>query len=286
MMMVPIIAIAWLVMQIKKTESSRDISIVKPTSLSVPRAAPAASDTSRDEELLGETEPSGEQRQPALFREAPVAPDALFAVLATGKPTVDARVHQLQRMRGISLSQAERERALAFLSGKDAPTGIGQGSLQWLADELLTVLRQQNPPWPGLAAALGETAYQPGIHPVVRDYIMQHLGHLWEQAGPRPEIREALWKALDTTDETTPGTALIALSKGFTRDAELEDLAATRERAMALVTAPSSTLAVRVTALTIAAESGSDEVKELAKSLVKNPQTPFMLKNVAERALR
>jgi hypothetical protein len=28
-------------------------------------------------------------------------------------------------------------------------------------------------------------AFQPATDPVVRDYLMQHLGHLWEQYGAR-----------------------------------------------------------------------------------------------------
>ena len=52
--------------------------------------------------------------------------------------------------------------------------------MHWLADELLTALRLQEPPWDGLAAALGGAAFQSDTDPVVRDYIMQHIGHEWD----------------------------------------------------------------------------------------------------------
>jgi hypothetical protein len=87
--------------------------------------------------------------------------------------------------------------------------------MHWLADELLTVMRLQEPPSDDLAGELAKVAFQSGTDPVVRDYIMQHLGHLWEQDGSRKEIDDVLWRAVGTSDETTPGIALIALSRGY-----------------------------------------------------------------------
>ena len=229
---------------------------------------------------------SGSHRQPLQFRSKPVEPVAVLAVLASGKQTVDERVRQLQVMRGISFSGDERKAALAFLAGTDWPEGMGKGSAHWLADELLTALRLQNPPWDGLAVALGEVAFQPGTDPVVRDYIMQHLGHLWEQYGAREEIDQSLWRAVGTSDETTPGTALIALSRGYERDQREKNLADVWQRALALAADPNTTLAVRVTALSIAGDGGGREVKELAESLAKNSETPVILKKVAERVGR
>lgn len=233
-----------------------------------------------------ESEVSGTQRQPLQFRGKPVEPAAVLAVLATGKQTVDERVRQLQGMRGISLSKEERESALSFLSGKERPEGMGKGSMQWLADELLTVLRMQEPTWDGLAEELAKTAFQPDTDPVVRDYIMQHLGHLWEQSGPRKEIDDVLWRAVGSSDETTPGTALIALSRGYERDQQEKSLEKVRQQALELVRNPDTGLAVRVTALSIAGDGGGREVKELAADLVRNDATPVILKKVAERIER
>jgi hypothetical protein len=207
-------------------------------------------------------------------------------VLATGNQTVEERVRQLQGMRGISLSKEERESALSFLAGGEVTEGMGKGSLQWLADELLTVMRLQEPPWDGLAAELGKVAFQPGTDPVVRDYIMQHLGHLWEQSGPRDEIEEALWQAVESSDETTPGTALIALGRGYKRDGQEEGLAKVRQQALTLAQDPNTALAVRVTALSIAGDGGGTELKRLAGELAGNPETPVILRKVAERVVK
>jgi hypothetical protein len=189
-------------------------------------------------------------------------------------------------MRGGLLSKEERESALSFLAGKELPEGMGKASVQWLADELLTVMRLQEPPWDGLAEDLGKVAFQPGTDPVVRDYIMQHLGHLWEQSGPREEIEETLWQAVESPDETTPGTALLALSRGYERDGKQESLAKVRQQALTLAEDPNTTLAVRVTALSIAGDGGGSEVKRLAGELAANPESPVILRKVAERVVR
>ena len=229
---------------------------------------------------------SGSQRQPLQFRAKPVDPFAVISILASGKQTVEDRVRQVQGMRGISFSKEERESALAFLAGQQVPAGMGKGSMQWLADELLTALRLQNPPWDGLAAELAKVAFQPDTDPVVRDYIMQHLGHLWEQAGAREEIDQALWKAVATTDETTPGTALIALSRGYARDQQEKSLEKVRQQAFKLARNPDTGLAVRVTALSVAGDGGGAEVKELAQRLNQSSETPLILKKVAARVER
>jgi hypothetical protein len=215
-----------------------------------------------------------------------VEPEALFAILAPGGPPVVERVEQLRRMRGISLANNEMESALSFLAGRQVPEGISKSSLQWLADELLTVMRLQDPPWDGLADELGKAAFQTDTDPVVRDYIMQHLGHLWEQDGAREEIEKTLWQAVATSDETTPGTALIALSRGYERDGETENLAKVRQQALALVQNPTTPLPVRVTALSIAGDGGDEEVMQLAEELLGNPATPTILKRVAERVVK
>jgi hypothetical protein len=146
--------------------------------------------------------------------------------------------------------------------------------MHWLADELMTVLRLQEPPQEGLAAELGNVAFQPGTDPVVRDYLMQHLGHLWEQFGAR---------AVVSSDETTPGTALIALSRGYQRDQQRESLTTVQQRAFMLAANSNSPLAVRVTALSIAGESGGADVQALTNRLLEDPTTPLILRKVAER---
>lgn len=211
---------------------------------------------------------------------------AAIGALIEGDMDVETRVSRLQSASGTSFSSKEREAAIAFLAGKGLPEGIGRGSINWLSDELLTILRKQDPPWKGLAAALGDVAFQPEMDPVVRDYIMQHLGHIWEQTGAQAEIEKALWRGIDTKDETTPGTALLALSRGYARDRQDKPLMEVHLRALNLAADLSRPLAVRVTALSIAGDGGGSGGKELAENLIKDPSTPVILRKVAERVIK
>jgi hypothetical protein len=199
---------------------------------------------------------------------------------------IDSWVQEVRGIRGASLTPAERGNVMAFLSGAQVPEGMSKGSMQWLADEVLTALRLQESPWKGLAAGLAEAAFQPTTDPVVRDYIMQHLGHWWEQNGPQPEIEAALWRGVGTADSTTSGTALIALNNGFQREQRRGDFDRVRAKALELAENPNASLAVRSTALSIAAEGGGAEAKKLATRLAGEDTTPVILRKVAEHALR
>jgi hypothetical protein len=213
------------------------------------------------------------------------ASPALGGFLDEGPLDVDSRVRAMQGMRGVSFSEADRKAALQFLAGKNIPAGMGKGSSHWLADEVLTSLRLQEPPWPDMAKALGEVAFRAETDPVIRDYIMQHLGLIWEKTGPQPEIEKSLWQAVTTSDETTPGTALLALSRGYARDQKEEPQKKVRQQALSLASDANTQLAVRVTALSIAGEGGGVEVKALATSLTQDPKTPVILRKVAERVV-
>ena len=235
---------------------------------------------------VGEAKVGSAHRQPLQYRAEAGRTTAAFTILASGNQTVNERVRQVQTMRGIVLSKEERDSIMAFFTGKQVPAGMGKGSMQWLADELMTVLRLQQPPQENLAAELGKIAFQPGTDPVVRDYLMQHLGHLWEQFGAREEIEKSLWLAVASSDETTPGSALIALSRGYQRDQQEKSLDKVRQQALVLAQNPTTGLAVRVTALSIAGEGQDAAVKELATRLVQDPTTPVILRKVAEHAVQ
>jgi hypothetical protein len=229
---------------------------------------------------------SGTHTQPLLFRAKPVEQQAVLIALLVGKQTLEERVQRLHGIRGFLFSKEERVSALAFLAGKNVLEGMSKSSMHYLADELLTALRLQNPAWVELPEELEKIASMPETDPIKRDYIIQHLGHLWEQYGPQAEIEKSLWQAMATSDETTPGTALIALSRGYARDQKEEPQRKVLQRALTLALDPSTKLAVRVTALSIAGEGGSAEVKALATSLTEDPNTPVILRKVAERVLR
>ncbi len=124
-------------------------------------------------------------RQPLPFRAKAVEPAAVLGVLASGKQTVNERVGQLRGMRGIMLSAEERAAAVEFLAGRNVPEGMGKGSMHWLADELMTVLRLQEPPQEGLAAELGNTGDGSGGAGLSDAASRPSVGAIWGAGGDR-----------------------------------------------------------------------------------------------------
>jgi len=198
------------------------------------------------------------------------------------KDNVGAWIKELSDNRGVLLTDTERDGVLDFLAGKIAPQGMRGEAVPWLADELLTVLRMQEPSWDRLAEKLEWAAFQPNTDPVVRDYIMQHLGHCWEQNGVKSGIEATLWRGVGTSDSTTPATALIALARGYEREGRSDQLKRVQTKAFELAQDVNKSIGVRATALSLAGGSESLEVKKYAGALLAQSNTPEILRKVAK----
>lgn len=205
---------------------------------------------------------------------------------ATPPADVAERIQLIRQQRGGELAPAERELGLEFLAGKVVVEDVAGGAFHWLADEILSSLRLQEPPQRGLAKALSGIAASPETDPVIRDYIVQHLGHLWEQHGFDQGIADALWAGVDSADETTPGSALIALRGGYDREGKADQLKQVRSRALQMAGSPTTPLAARATALSIAGEEGSQNAKALASRLLAGEDTPVILRRIAEAIIQ
>jgi hypothetical protein len=100
-------------------------------------------------------DPSGgddeEDADPEVVMDSPAQPPPLESLLSGGRRDDSARIREVQALRGSGFSEADRKAALEFLAGSKLPVRTGKGAIQWLADELLTALRLQEPPWPEMA---------------------------------------------------------------------------------------------------------------------------------------
>lgn len=235
---------------------------------------------------------SGGGSAPKLLRgSGPVeaVPSGLAGLLArpvTDEPgVVNECVRALKALRGTRFSEEDLNAAFALLGDRAAAEKMGKESYLWLVDELLTALRLQEPARQDLAGRLSGMAEDPGCDPMVRDYVMQHLGHLWEMSGPGSTLAKALWAGTDAPDATSPGAALLALQKGYLRDGNQEMLGQVYAKARQMAGNPGIPLATRVNALAIAGESGSAEARRLASDLLRADTTPLILRKVAENIL-
>lgn len=112
-------------------------------------------------------------------------------------------------------------------------------------------------PYPLLLIGLFNDA---GQHPVLRDYVLQHLVHWHEEnfetkvlEEVREEVRKTLWSALSETTPTLAGTALLGLQYLSREEPKIET---SQVGAAALQLASNATAAVasRATALQICAQ--------------------------------
>ena len=106
-----------------------------------------------------------------------------------------------------ALSSEERAAALEFLGNPNAPEFLSESEWRWLVDELITTLRVDGADNSELSNQLATIATDTNFDLVVRDYALQHLGHIREEWGDPDVIDATLRSALAETENTLAGTA-------------------------------------------------------------------------------
>ena len=112
---------------------------------------------------------------------------------------------------GADLEENEVETILAFLHSGRVPAGLSEGEWYWLVDELFTALRAGTGSPQKLTGQLAELFADTALDLVVRDYALQHLGHLGGEGGDLETIRAAAATGLEETATPIAGTALLVL---------------------------------------------------------------------------
>ncbi|RYZ68122.1 MAG: hypothetical protein EOP09_09960 [Proteobacteria bacterium] len=204
-----------------------------------------------------------------------------LAFLLDSKIHSDDCVKTLQSLRFTTFSLNDQDLALQFLSGEINNEVFSRQSYFWIADELLTCLRVQPSILPELIPRLIRIAEAPNTDQVIKDYIVQHLGHLWEAKEGGGLVEQYLTTSLDSGRGTVPGTALIALKRGFEREDRMTDANELQKRAAQIVRDPETDMSSRVTALALLGDSGNPIGIDFAHQFVNSPDTPAILHRVA-----
>lgn len=79
-----------------------------------------------------------------------------------------------------------------------------------LKNDLINVLRRQQPAIPGLSDLLISIYQNPAHDQTMRDYAVQHMAALH---GTGPKVEATLWEATQETQSSVAGTALLALHR-------------------------------------------------------------------------
>jgi hypothetical protein len=121
------------------------------------------------------------------------------------------------------LGEADREALYVFLR-QHCPGDDGQLG-QVLKNGVLDRLCQEEPPPPGLRELLTQIYQDPSQNIVLRDYAVQHASAFYRQMASAPgmdpqsrddelnQAQQVLWAAVNNTDSSISGTALLGLSQ-------------------------------------------------------------------------
>ena len=170
-----------------------------------------------------------------------------------------------------ALSREERAAALEFLGNPNAPEFLSEPEWRWLVDELITTLRVDGADNSELSNQLATIATDTDFDFVVRDYALQHLGHIREEGGDPDVIDAALRSALAETENTLAGTALLALNSYV-------DPATLGQDALVIATNQNHDLRSRLTALQVAGKQEQSEALPLAVSIAGDESQPTTLR--------
>lgn len=169
------------------------------------------------------------------------------------------------------MSSEERAAALEFLGNPNAPEFLSESEWRWLVDELITTLRVDGADNSELSNQLATIATDTNFDLVVRDYALQHLGHIREEGGDPDVIDATLRSALAETENTLAGTALLALHSYV-------DPATLGQDALAIATGSEVDMRSRITAMQVAGQQGAQSAGELATNLATDSSNPIPLR--------
>lgn len=191
-------------------------------------------------------------------------------------PDIHQRIAAIREAAAEGFDEAEIDLAYDFL--EDEANGLSGDAYHWLVDELLIGLRNQQELPSGIATRLASIAADPGQDPVVRDYALQHLGHLHQQGGSDVAIAEAaLWQAVEGEHSDFTGSALIALSHAA-EDGRLQGEVDFAEVSIGIAADPGHTTGTRSTALSLAGSHGAAAHLPTLVQLAADPANPTLIR--------
>lgn len=202
------------------------------------------------------------------------------SVIATEKDSLNVRerIKVLKEMD--TLLPGEVDKLMQFVESGVKPAGMRGSSYHWLVDQIFTSVRDLSGDPEAFSQRLAALSGRQGADMVVRDYAVQHMGHLQHEGGDMQAIRSALKKNIGEKQGTLAGTTLLALQSGG--DAQ-ETIVA---RSMAVASNPAYSSESRVTALKLASRQPTKEIIELAESIVSDDESSEHLSIVAQSILK
>jgi hypothetical protein len=222
----------------------------------------------------------------------PISP-AVLALLSEEARPLNDRLDAL-RMAGFSLPQGDRMALLRSLSEPKRP-GLSDDDWFTLANDIMQLLRNQQPAMPEITPALLGLWNDSQQDPTIRDYALQHLRE-WvsdhdvrsaHETNPTQikEIQNTFLAAIDSENpnydphSTTLGTALLALHE-WHQKAHSHVMSDTpfEERLLSILAAPAVHRGTRATALQISAQRKMTNALPVARQILNQAESDMILR--------
>lgn len=207
-------------------------------------------------------------------RPAVLLPGDLGRVLGDDKALGSRARIQILRDRDASFNGAEIEGILAYLHGGIMPEGLRADEWHWIIDELFTRMRTESGDPKDLTRKLAEVFANAALDPVVRDYALQHVGHLGREGGDTAVAHDAALRGLEETGSPLAGTALLVLHNEPGTAGAKDELAGAR--AVEILRNGNAAVPARVTALQVAARQDAEGTLEAASELLAGESSAFL----------
>jgi len=176
------------------------------------------------------------------------------------------------------------ESVYEFLQTERIPQNMSTQSYHWLTDELMGALRRSEVLRSKLSENLTSIVQNGSRDAMVRDYAMQHLGHLHEQGVDREEIEPTLWSGLDEVEASIAGTALLAINTAA-ENGNMIDKNELGVLASSIAEDEEYSLTSRITAMAVSGKNSNSQTINLARNVAMNPEASTVLRIAAVGAL-
>ena len=218
----------------------------------------------------------------AASRHQPDGEMAFVLSLEKNGLTTKQRIDELRKLKE-NLTKTEIVDLIRFLNEGKKPEGMSSGQYRWLADEAMVALRR-SPDRNNATRVLSEIYFNEEQDVVLRDYAVQHLGHLRGEGGDLETINRVLQEAVKSKQGSIAGTALLAMVRTGDDREEYEADAHTQRIAGDIAKNTEVPLASRVTAFQIAINGEGSSA--LASDIAMDEKQPDMLRIVAINTLK
>ena len=197
-------------------------------------------------------------------------------ILTNKNLTSRQRVADLEEIDDLSLEEIEE--IYQTLENNRPPEGTSEAAWHWIVDELITAMRKNGADVSQMATRLKGIYENPSQDMIIRDYALQHLGHLRAEGGDPHIIGAALSNATHQKQGTLAGTALLAM-----QDRQGAEPLPSENSVTPLAIAQDSSYDIRsrITAMQVAGREGNRQVLPLAVQAAADSAQPTHLRMAA-----